>query len=54
VGPKWTSSWRRWTPKSSKPLLDALEQLKAEGLTSTTVAISFCRRLIQPFKDRAH
>jgi hypothetical protein len=31
-----------------KPLLDDLEQLKAEGLTGTVVAISFCRRLIQP------
>jgi hypothetical protein len=31
-----------------KPLLDNLEQLKVEGLTGTMVAISFCRRLIQP------
>jgi hypothetical protein len=31
-----------------------LEQLKAEGLTSAAVAISFCRRLIQPLQDRAH
>jgi hypothetical protein len=37
-----------------KPLLDNLEQLKAEGLTGTAVAISFCRRLIQPLQDRAH
>jgi hypothetical protein len=37
-----------------KPLLDDLEQLKAEGLTSAAVAISFCRRLIQPLQDRAH
>jgi hypothetical protein len=37
-----------------KPLLDDLEQLKAEGLTNTAVAISFCRRLIQPLQDRAH
>jgi hypothetical protein len=29
-------------------LLDDLEQLKAEGLTDAAVAISFCRRLIQP------
>jgi hypothetical protein len=35
-------------------LLDDLEQLKAEGLTDTTVAISFYRRLIQPLQDRAH
>jgi hypothetical protein len=31
-----------------QPLLDDLKQLKAEGLTSGAVAISFCRRLIQP------
>jgi hypothetical protein len=37
-----------------KPLLDDLEQLQAEGLTGTVVAISFCRRLIQPLQDRAH
>jgi hypothetical protein len=37
-----------------KPLLDDLEHLKAEGLTGTVVAISFCRRLIQPLQDRAH
>jgi hypothetical protein len=35
-------------------LLDDLEQLKADGLTSATVAINFCRRLIQPLQDRAH
>jgi hypothetical protein len=34
--------------------LDDLEQLKAEGLTGAAVAISFCRRLIQPLQDRAH
>jgi hypothetical protein len=37
-----------------KPMLDDLEQLKAEGLTGVAVAISFCRRLIQPLRDRAH
>jgi hypothetical protein len=37
-----------------KPLLDDLEQLKAEGLTGAAVAISFCRRLIQPLQDQAH
>jgi hypothetical protein len=31
-----------------KPLLDDLEQLKVEGLTSAVVAISFYRCLIQP------
>jgi hypothetical protein len=35
-------------------LLDDLQQLKAEGLTGATVAISFCHHLIQPLQDRAH
>jgi hypothetical protein len=35
-------------------LLDDLEQLKAEGPTGAAVAISLCRRLIQPLQDRAH
>jgi hypothetical protein len=34
--------------------LDDLEQLKEEGLTGAAVAISFCRRLIQPLQGRAH
>jgi hypothetical protein len=33
-------------------LLDDLEELKADGLTGPSVAISFCRRLIQPLQDR--
>jgi hypothetical protein len=37
-----------------KPVLDDLEQLKAEGLTGAAVAISFCRRLIQPLQHWAH
>jgi hypothetical protein len=32
-------------------LLDDLQQLKAEGLTGATVAISFCHCLIQSFQD---
>jgi hypothetical protein len=36
-----------------QPLLDHLEQLKAEGLSSAALAISFCR-LIQPLQDRTH
>jgi hypothetical protein len=34
--------------------LDDLEELKADGLTGPSVAITFCRRLIQPLQDRAH
>jgi hypothetical protein len=36
------------------PLLDDLERLKAEGLTSGMVAIRFSHQLIQPIQDRVH
>jgi hypothetical protein len=53
-GPEWTNQLAMWDTEELKPLLDDLEQLKAEGLTGAAVAISFCRRLIQPLQDRAH
>jgi hypothetical protein len=54
VGPEWTNQLATLDTQELKPLLDDLEQLKVEGLTSTAVAISFCRHLIQPLQDRAH
>jgi hypothetical protein len=54
VGPEWTNQLATLDTQELKPLLDDLEQLKAEGLTGTAVAINFCRRLIQPLQDRAH
>jgi hypothetical protein len=54
LGPEWTNQLATQDREELKPLLDDLEQLKAEGLTSTTVAINFCCRLVQPLKDRAH
>jgi hypothetical protein len=53
-GPEWTNQLATRDTEELKPLLDDLEQLKAEGLTGAAVAISFCRRLIQPLQDRAH
>jgi hypothetical protein len=53
-GPEWTNQLATRDTEELKPLLDDLEQLKAEGLTAATVAISFCRRLIQPIQDQAH
>jgi hypothetical protein len=50
-GPEWTNQLAMWNTEELKPLLDDLEQLKAEGLTGATVAISFCRHLIQPLQD---
>jgi hypothetical protein len=54
VGPEWTNQLVTLDTQELKPLLDDLEQLKAEGLTGAAVAISFCCRLIQPLQDRAH
>jgi hypothetical protein len=45
-GPEWNNRLATRDTKEFKPLLDNLEQLKAEGLTGTVVAISFCHRLI--------
>jgi hypothetical protein len=47
-GPEWTNQLATRDTEELKPLLDDMEQLKAEGLTGTAVAISFCRHLIQP------
>jgi hypothetical protein len=46
--PEWTNQLASRDSEELQPLLDDLEQLKADGLTDATVAISFCRRLIQP------
>jgi hypothetical protein len=54
VGSEWPNQLATLDTQELKPLLDELEQLKVEGLTSTAVAISFCRHLIQPLQDRAH
>jgi hypothetical protein len=54
VGPQWTNQLATLDTQELKPLLDDLEQLKAEGLTGAAVAIIFCHRLIQPLQDRTH
>jgi hypothetical protein len=54
VGPEWTNQLATLDTQELKPLLDDLQQLKADGLTGAAVAISSCRRLIQPLQDRAH
>jgi hypothetical protein len=53
-GPEWTNQLASRDTEELKPLLDDLEQLKAEGLTGAAEAITFCRHLIQPLQDRAH
>jgi hypothetical protein len=37
-----------------KELLTLVGDLKKKGLTGGAVAISFCRHMIQPIKDRVH
>jgi hypothetical protein len=37
-----------------KPLLELVNELKRQGVTGAAVARSFCRRMIQPIKDRVH
>jgi hypothetical protein len=54
MGPEWTNQLATLDTQELKPLLDDLLQLKAEGLTGAVVAISYCRRLIQPLQDWAH
>jgi hypothetical protein len=53
-GPEWTNQLATRDTEELKPLQDDLEQLKAEGLTGATVAISFYHLLVQPLQDRAH
>jgi hypothetical protein len=53
-GPEWTNQLATQDTEELKPLLDDLEQLKAEGLAGAAVAISFYRSLIQPLQGQAH
>jgi hypothetical protein len=37
-----------------KGVLDLVSDMKGRGVTGAVVARSFCRRMIQPIKDRVH
>jgi hypothetical protein len=37
-----------------KGLLQLVSDMKSRGVTGAAVARSFCRRMIQPIKDRVH
>jgi hypothetical protein len=37
-----------------KPVLELVSELKKQGVTGAAVARSFCRRMIQPIKDRVN
>jgi hypothetical protein len=40
--------------KQLKPVLELINELKKKGVTGAAVVRSFCRRMIQPIKDRVH
>jgi hypothetical protein len=40
--------------KELKPVLELINELKKKGVTGAAVVRSFCRRMIQPIKDRVH
>jgi hypothetical protein len=40
--------------KELKLVLELVNELKKKGVTGAAVARSFCRRMIQPIKDRVH
>jgi hypothetical protein len=37
-----------------KGVLELVNDMKSRGVTGAAVARSFCRRMIQPIKDRVH
>jgi hypothetical protein len=37
-----------------KPVLDLVNEMNKQGVIGSAVARSFCRRMIQPIKDRVH
>jgi hypothetical protein len=40
--------------KELEPVLGLVSELKKQGVTGAAVARLFCRRMIQPIKDRVH
>jgi hypothetical protein len=51
---EWTNQLTSRETEDLRPLLEDLEKLKAEGLTSDVVAISFNRQPIQPIQNWVH
>jgi hypothetical protein len=50
---EWDLGLSSWDLKELEPVLGLVSELK-EGVTGAAVARSFCRRMIQPIKDRVH
>jgi hypothetical protein len=51
---EWDLGLSSWDLKELEPVLGLISELKKQGVTGATVARSFCRRMIQPIKDRVH
>jgi hypothetical protein len=51
---EWDLGLSSWDLKELKPVLELVNKLKKQGVTGAAVARSFCRRMIQPIKDRVH
>jgi hypothetical protein len=52
--PEWDLELSSREADDIKEVLALVEDLKKRGVTRGSVARSFCRRLIQPIKDRVH
>jgi hypothetical protein len=51
---EWDLGLSSWDLKGIEPVLELVSELKKQGVTGAAVARSFCRRMIQPIKDRVH
>jgi hypothetical protein len=52
--PEWDMGLSSREVDNIKEVLALVENLKKRGVTGSSVARSFCWRLIQPIKDRVH
>jgi hypothetical protein len=51
---KWDLGLSTRKLKDLKGVLELVSDMKNQGVTGAVVARSFCRRMIQPIKDRVH
>jgi hypothetical protein len=51
---EWNLGLSSHEAEDIKEVLELVKDLKNSGVTGGSVARSFCRRLIQPIKDRVH
>jgi hypothetical protein len=51
---KWDLGFSLRSLGELEPVLELVNELKKQGVRGAVVARSFCRRMIQPIKDRVH